>query len=142
MFEPAGPIICLFVFQKIFVVVVLNAVIFDLQIFENARAGVAKDFVGGGQKAGGLAVAEHADQVRVRFVVAIVDAIGSRPVAAEANVVANPTEIGEFDVQALAVRAGQRPRAELANEFSFSVYAHIEIHNFKFEAAIEKRRTN
>jgi hypothetical protein len=92
--------------------------IFDLQIFENARTGVTEDFVGGGQKAGGLPVAEHTDQIRVRLVVAIIDAIGSRPIAAGANVMTDATEIGEFNVETFTVGARQRLGREFANEFS------------------------
>lgn len=85
--------------------------IFDLQIFQNTRTGVAKHLVGGGQNAGGLPVAEHAHQVRVRFVVAIVDPIGSRTItAAPANVVTDAAVISEFDVETLAISASQRFR--------------------------------
>ena len=80
-----------------------------MQILEDAGAGVAKHVVRGGQKAGGAAVAESRDQVRVRFVVAVVDPIGARPVAAAgADVVSDASVIGELNVDRLLIRARQR----------------------------------
>ena len=118
--------------------------IFDLQIFENARAGVSEDFVRGGQKAGGLSVAEHPHQVRVRFIVAIVEAIGARPVATGTNVVTDSTEIGEFDVQTFAVGTSQRLGREFANEFSSRicmiqfVIIHRKFHFWSFKKKEKK----
>ena len=108
----------------------LNAPVFDLQILEDAGAGVAKHVVRGGQKAGGAAVAESRDQVRVRFVVAVVDPIGARPVAAAgADVVSDASVIGELNVDRLLIRARQRLWRKFANEFRFGICSQNRIGN-------------
>jgi len=98
------------------VVAELDASVLDLKVLEDAWTSVSEDVVGSGQDAAGLAVAEASDELRVRFVVAVVDAAGPTRTAAavaaqvvteEAHVVPDAAVIGELDVDAFASRAGQ-----------------------------------
>lgn len=94
-----------------------DAAVLDLQVLVDARARVAEQLVGGVHNAAVLAVAQHLDEVGVRLVVAVVDPVGGRPVAAAvAHVVPDAAVIGVLDFDGLAGRAHEAPRAELAHE--------------------------
>ena len=56
---------------------VLDATVLDLKVLQHTWTSVSEYVVGSGQDAGRFAIAESADEFRMRFVVAVVDAAGT-----------------------------------------------------------------
>ena len=94
-----------------------DAAVLDLQVLVDAWARVAEQFVGGKECATVLPVAQHLDEVGVRLVVKVVDAVGRGAIAAAvAHVVTDAAVIGVLDFDGLARWAGEAARSELAHE--------------------------